>query len=169
MPFSLPETKPWIMDKVSEINPKTVLDVGAGNGTYLNLIREGLGASVDVTAVEIWEPYIKEYKLNDLYNTVLQEDVREVDNFSYDLVIFGDILEHMSEDDALAVWAKVQAQAKYAIIAIPTVHFPQGAYMGNPYEAHVKDDWTPTAVLEAFSGIVDHQVFQYTGAFLAKF
>lgn len=50
MGFSDPTNKPWTQAKIKELNPKTVLDVGAGQGVYLNLIRESLGSDVIVSA-----------------------------------------------------------------------------------------------------------------------
>ena len=75
--------------------------MGAGQGTYLNLIREGLGAGVIVNAVEVWQPYIDQFSLANRYDKLFNMDVREMINFKYDLVILGDILEHMSEADAV--------------------------------------------------------------------
>jgi hypothetical protein len=39
------------------------------------------------------------------------------------------------------------------VISIPIHHCPQGAWGGNPYEIHVKDDWTHQEVMESFPGI----------------
>ena len=61
MGFSDPTNKPWTQTKIIEINPKTVLDVGAGQGVYLDLIRSGLGDTVEVQAVEVWQPYIDQF------------------------------------------------------------------------------------------------------------
>lgn len=169
MGFSDPENKPWASEKIKEINPKSVLDVGAGQGVYLDLIRRDLGKNVNVVAVEVWKPYVDEFRLHQRYNQVIEMDVRDVENFFYDLVIFGDILEHMSEEDALKLWEKVSGQAKYAIISIPIVHYHQEAINGNPYEVHVEEDWTTDRVLEKFSNIVEYKEFSVTGVFIAKF
>lgn len=170
VPASNPETKPWIAEQILHIKPKTVLDVGAGKGLYLNLLYDVLGKeNVHVTAVEVWEDYIKFFMLKMRYNVLIKEDVRKMDDFSYDLVILGDILEHMSKEDAVALWDKVSTQAKYAVIAIPIIHHPQEAINDNPYEIHVKEDWSTQEVLDSFHGIVDHAEFSVCGAFLAKF
>jgi hypothetical protein len=90
-------------------------------------------------------------------------------SFEYDLVILGDILEHMSESDAINLWDKISKQAKYAIISIPIIHYHQDAINGNPYEVHVEEDWTVERVLEKFSHIVEHKKFEVTGTFIAEF
>jgi hypothetical protein len=169
MGYSNPENKPWAQKKIIELSPHTVLDVGAGQGTYLNLIRDGMGAEVVVDAVEVWQPYIDQFDLLNRYNKLFAMDVREMNSFDYDLVILGDILEHMSELDAISLWDKISKQAKYAIISIPIIHYHQDAINGNPYEVHVEEDWTLEKVLEKFSHIVEHKKFEVTGTFIAKF
>jgi cyclopropane fatty-acyl-phospholipid synthase-like methyltransferase len=170
MPVSNPETKPWIAKQLLALKPRTVLDVGAGKGLYLNLVYDVLGKhNVHVTGVEVWEEYVNFFMLEMRYDKLVKADVRDMQEFNYDLVILGDVLEHMSKDDALALWTKISKQAKYAVIAIPVVHHPQDAVNGNPFEVHVKEDWTTTEVLESFPGIIDHAEFSVCGAFLAKF
>lgn len=169
MPYSDPANKPWTAEKIKEINPSTVLDVGAGAGVYLDLIRENLGHNVSVTALEIWEPNVEKFNLASRYNNVIKEDVRNIDDFNYDLVIFGDVLEHMSEADAIKVWNKVSKQAGAAIISIPIIHYHQDAHEGNPYEIHVEEDWNPERVLNAFSNIVESKEFEVTGVYVARF
>jgi 2-polyprenyl-3-methyl-5-hydroxy-6-metoxy-1,4-benzoquinol methylase len=61
MGYSDPTNKPWTQAKIAELAPTTVLDVGAGQGVYLDLIRQALGAGVIVNAVEVWEPYMTSY------------------------------------------------------------------------------------------------------------
>jgi hypothetical protein len=169
MGYSNPENKPWAQQKIIELNPTTVLDVGAGQGTYLNLIRDGLGAGVMVNAVEVWQPYIDQFNLLNRYDKLFPIDVRDMDNFAYDLVILGDVLEHMSESDALILWEKISKQAKFAMISIPIIHYHQEAINGNPYEVHIEEDWTIERVLEKFSNIIEYKKFDVTGTFIAEF
>lgn len=169
MGFSDPTNKPWTQQKIIELNPKTVLDVGAGQGVYLNLIREGLGNDVIVTAVEVWPPYIEQFKLETRYDYLYPIDVREMISFDYDLVILGDILEHMTELDAINLWEKISKEAKCAIISIPIIHYHQDAINGNPYEIHVDEDWSTERVLKSFHSIIEHVEFPVTGVFVAKF
>lgn len=168
MPTSDRENEPWILERIISLNPATVLDVGPGMGKYGQMLKKHV-PTAHVDAVEAFEPYINHYGLPSIYNSVIVKDIREHDNFNYDLIIFGDVLEHMTEADAKKVWDKARAQAKYAIISIPTVHCPQGAWGGNPYEIHHEEDWTTERVLAAFPGIIENEDFTYTGAYLAKF
>ena len=169
MGFSDPTNKPWTQQKIVELNPKTILDVGAGQGVYLNLIRESLGDNPIVTAVEVWQPYIDQFNLENRYDYLYPLDVRELSSFEYDLVILGDVLEHMSEQDAIDLWDRISKQAKYAIISIPIIHYHQDAINGNPYEIHVDEDWNTERVLKSFHSIIEHVEFPVTGVFVAKF
>lgn len=169
MGFSDPTNKPWTQQKIVELNPKTILDVGAGQGVYLDLIRDVLGDDPIISAVEVWKPYIKKFNLENRYNNVYQIDVRELTNFDYDLVILGDILEHMKEEDAIDLWQKISKQAKYAIISIPIIHYHQGPINNNPYEVHIEEDWNTEKVLQKFHSIIEHIEFPITGVFVAKF
>lgn len=169
MGFSNPENKPWAAEKIAEINPRTVLDVGAGQGTYLDIVKSVSPDVVKVHAIEVWEPYIEQFNLRQRYDRVFRMDVREVVDFYYDLVIFGDVLEHMTEAEAIDVWRRVSSQARWAIIAIPIVHYHQDAINDNPYEVHVEEDWSEERVLDCFSNIVEYKIFEVTGTFIARF
>lgn len=169
MGYSDPTNKPWTKEKIIEINPKTVLDVGAGQGVYLDLIRDGLGAGVIVNAVEVWQPYIDQFNLENRYDKLFAMDVKDMNNFKYDLVILGDVLEHMSEESAVELWSRISQQARNAIISIPIIHYHQDAINGNPYEVHVEEDWNTERVLKTFNGIIEHKEFPVTGVFIAKF
>jgi hypothetical protein len=168
MPGSIPENRHWILNKILEINPETILDVGPGKGTYSDLIKDAPISPI-IDGVEIWEPYVANYNLLSKYNKITIKDVREHDDFNYDLVIFGDILEHMTKEDSIMVWEKVSKQARYAIISLPIVYYPQKHSHGNPYEAHVVDNWNHKDVMNTFSNIIDSSQKKVTGAYLAKF
>ena len=163
------ESKPLVMHWIKKINPTSVLDVGVGVGTYSILMRQENIFIPKIDGIEVWEPYIEKYDLNSKYNNIFNVDAREWKNWKYDLVIFGDVLEHMSKKEALAIWKKVSKNAKYAIISIPIIHCPQGDAENNPFEEHIKDDWTTKEVLESFSNIIDYHNFSVVGVYLAKF
>lgn len=119
-----------------------VWDIGAGEGTYADLML-GTPTWADAfwVAVEIWDPYIEKYELHRKYDAVLYQDARtlKMEDVPQDsLIIFGDVLEHMPEDDARALILKAKQHFRYILVSIPIVHAPQGEVNGNPYEAHVK-------------------------------
>ena len=75
----------------------------------------------------------------------------------------------MTKEEAIELWDKVSKTARYAIISIPIIHYPQGHEHGNPYEEHVKDDWSSEEVLETFSNIKEYKEFDITGVYIARF
>ena len=169
MSTSDPANKAWTIRQIAKLSPQSVLDVGPGEGHYLEFIKGFIGKHVKVDGVEVWQPYVEKFNLSERYDELCVKDVRDHDNFDYDLVIFGDVLEHMSEPDAVSVWEKASRQARYGLISIPIVHHPQGAHDNNPYEIHVEEDWSTQKVLEKFHSIVAYKEFRITGVFIADF
>ena len=149
--------KSTIVDWIKEINDiKTILDIGAGCGTYYDLFVDthNMLTESQWIAVEAWAPIVEKFSLKTKYQTVLTEDVRNLDWMTVpelDLVFMGDVLEHMTKDEAIAVVDKVMSKSRFGIISIPIIHWPQGIHEGNPFEVHVKDDWSMQEVSETFS------------------
>ena len=168
MPISSTEGKAEFVQFITDLKPDSILDIGAGKGIYGTLARIAHEVPV-IDAVEVWQPYIDEYNLKDLYNNVYNLDARDVDDFAYNVVIFGDVLEHMTKDEAVALWDKCSKEADYGIISIPIVHYPQGHIHDNPYEEHVKDDWTLQEVFNSFHSIYMLRAYDVVGVFYAKF
>lgn len=146
-------TRNWITEYKDEI--KRVLDIGAGSGTYYN--KFGIPGEVlsgaEWTGVEIWEPFVEKYKLKEKYDILINQDARTVDYAAlgkFDVAFAGDVLEHMTKEEAVLLVDALKKTCKRIIISIPIVHLPQGEYEGNPYEEHVKDDWSHTEVMETF-------------------
>jgi cyclopropane fatty-acyl-phospholipid synthase-like methyltransferase len=169
MPISSLDGKQLSMEWIKELGSKTILDVGAGLGLYYEFLKHEQVVFEKLDAIEVWEPYIEKYELKLKYNNVFNVDARQWNDWSYDLVILGDILEHMSKEEALTLWDNVSKHAKAAIISIPIIHYPQGHEHGNPYEEHIKDDWSSAEVLESFSHIIKHKEYDIVGVYLAIF
>jgi hypothetical protein len=96
-----------------------VTDVGAGSGTYRRLLAAE-AASAHWTAVEVWEPYVEEYALEQLYDEVFLGPVRDFDFIAArpDLVLFGDVIEHMTKDEAVRVVSRAVSAAHLGIAKI---------------------------------------------------
>ena len=168
MPISDQSNQPWVIETLQKLKLTSMLDVGAGAGTYAHIFAQHF-PQVERFAVEAWTPYINEFELQRIYTEVFNHDIREHLYFTYDIVIFGDVLEHMTKEEALIVWGKVAKKAKYALISIPIVHYPQDDVHGNPFERHVKDDWSHEEVLATFPQITDFTTSTIVGSYLATF
>lgn len=140
------EGKKFIYDIFKDIKPKKGLDLGCGSGTYARLFPE-----LDWTGIEIWQPYVDKFSLDRLYERFVLADVREwVPDDRYDIAVAGDVLEHMKEEEAIKVFSNLISCANVVIVSLPVVHYPQEIIGGNPYEAHVVDDWSVEKVINAF-------------------
>jgi len=162
MSFSLKsgkaETLAWFKSNESTI--KTVVDIGAGSGTYIKLIKEEAQCCVDANwiGVEIWKPYIEEFKLETRYTQIINQDIRTVDwtTLNPDVVIAGDVLEHMTKQQAVELVDRILSVAKTLIVSIPIRYMPQDEHAyENPHEAHIKDDWSHDEVMDTWG----HYIF----------
>lgn len=157
MPHSDAQGKPWALSTYLEIQPATIIDIGPGAGTYAKLMRPHHEAHW--IGIEAWAPYIAEYGLDDLYDIVHVADARLIDwswfSTVSDLIIIGDVLEHMTTRHASVLLDRLKRHAGNLLVSIPVLHLDQGAIGGNPFERHV-DHWTYEAMLaELGTGVVD--------------
>ncbi len=166
---SAAEGKEWLRRQLLDMQPTSILDVGAGSGTYRLLLGDAL-PNCTWTAVEAHEPYIERFGLRHLYDNVLCVDV----NFLYylpvpqhDVTIFGDVLEHMERAAAVRVWKVERATARKALLlSLPIVPYPQEALEGNEYERH-RATWTHEQVLAELPGITDFALGTIVGVYRA--
>lgn len=123
----------------------TCLDVGACDGKWYDLV----GDYLTMDAIEIFEPYVVKNNLRRKYNSVLIGDIIKAEYQYYDLIIFGDVLEHMSVEDSQKVLEYAKPRCKDLIIAVP-FELKQGAINGNRNEIHIQDDLTPEVFNERY-------------------
>lgn len=137
MPYSADENKEWMKLRFQEIGPASVVDIGPGSGAYSNLLRS---AGCEWKAIEAWGPYVSQFSLFDKYDHVVIADVRHCDLYSVhvkpDLVIAGDVLEHLSKDEAICVIGRLKSWGRNLLVSIPNDDYPQGPHEGNWFEIH---------------------------------
>lgn len=124
-----------------------ILDIGAGIGTYSDLLKEHGYNNID--AVEAFEPYVSQYRLSKKYNNVFIGDVTKlpIDFSSYDLIILGDVLEHIEIESAINLIGRISETQ--SIIAVP-FESSQDSHFGNDYEIHQQNDLTAINFFERF-------------------
>lgn len=172
MPGSSEIGKQWTMDwiKNNESKIKKVIDLGVGGGTYRWMSKNnGLLNEAEWTGVEVWKPYIEKFNLIDQYDSLINKDIRKL-SFKkigrFNLAILGDVLEHMTKEEAIDVVNNCLENCDRVIISLPITHFPQGEYEGNKYEIHIKDDWSDKEVRESFPNIIEGYVHQPIGVYI---
>jgi len=135
------EVKEYLENRYGDIR---VLDVGAGDGKWGKLLKYK-----EMDGVEVFKPNIEKYHLEDIYRTVYNEDIRDFKYGWYDLVIFGDVLEHLEVEEAQEVLRYACQHSKEVLVAVP-YEYKQGIEYGNVYEIHKQDDLTPEIMKERY-------------------
>lgn len=172
MPSSSKKGKDIIVSWASQLeNINLILDIGCGEGTYPILLKETNKIFLNSTwyGVEAWEPYIEEFDLTSKYDKLINRDARklsweEMPNF--DLVICGDVLEHMTKEQSQDLIDKCLRQTRFILISIPIKRHPQDDINGNPFERHIKDDWSHAEVLNSFPCIKYSSTHNKIGVYL---
>lgn len=93
-------------------------------------------------AVEVWKPYIDQYNIGSIYNSVLNENIMDIyKKIKWKVWIFGDILEHLSVKDAQEIIEHLKSHWYIIYVQIPYM-YPQDEAFGNKYEIHLQPDLT---------------------------
>lgn len=162
MPSSDPITIPKVLRLVELIQPKSILDVGCGNGRYGFLFREILDWNYGRMAQGDWETYIfaldaeKDY-FSTIHHYVYHNGFAEewlswdpapllrqlseagkVGQPIFDLIFLGDVLEHFPEGKWQRALMKAKQFSKFTIVVCPNWHgsIAQEAWGGNEFERH---------------------------------
>ena len=138
MPFSVGVFDEKLKEHIAKINPKTTLDVGSGAGKNVMLCRNVLPNSI-IESIEPTMEYVEQYELNQkcdkVYNLSVQDYVNQHASNRYDLVIFGDVLEHFFRSEAIDYLDYFLYRSKWVIAVWPT-NLPQDAWGENHFEIH---------------------------------
>lgn len=160
MPSSSLVVAPAVMHYLWEARPADrpirVVDVGPGWGKYATLIREYIDSDAEISAIEKWEGYIDEHRLDVLYDAVIPIDVLDLIGpltgsdpetedveialdlvVAADVVLLVDVVEHLEKRQALRL---LDALPGYVIVCTPRDFFHNPAHLPEP-ERHVSH-WT---------------------------
>lgn len=172
MPTSSPLVIGDVIHLVASAPHARVLDVGPGWGKYAVLIREYMNEKPDrLDAVEAHGPYITEHNLPVLYDHVYTGDVCDLPPQVidlYDLVLMVDVLEHLTDEDAIALLQRVPGRV---VICTPMEFFSNGP--GLPSSETHRSHWPLERLqqLGASGELGRHLEVGYTihGGVLARF
>lgn len=135
----------WIKDHFEE--KATCLDVGPCDGKYANL----LDGYLTIDACEIFAPNIENHRLRWIYREVFNADIKDLYYEWYDLIIFGDVIEHMTVEDAQTAIRYAWDRCHDMIIAVPWLYTQDEMY-GNKWEKHLQPDLTPKVFEQRYPG-----------------
>lgn len=163
MPRSDPEGRDWVVQHYQTTTAPIVIDLGAGEGTYSDLLR-GWRPETWWVGVEIYDPYITRFELWRKYDAVLNRDARDINFPACPFILLaGDVLEHMPRSDALDILYRAKEHAEAIMVSVPVVEYPQHGH-DNPHEAHM-DQWSFAGMYDA----IGPKVHGWRGATLGRF
>lgn len=139
MPTSAVENKNIAKDWIDTLNPKHVLDIGVGKGTYSDLARTPEQTWI---GIEAYYPYVQEFDLDGKYDDIIIGDARYIDYNKLpkqDLIIIGDMIEHMEKQQAKDLLTELLDHTRHILICFPVQHLDQHDDR-NPFEDHI-DHW----------------------------
>ncbi len=143
MPFSSGIYLPEVNKILSKIKVERFLDIGAGNGKYGALVQQTHPNSHRI-GLEIEEAYIQTYGLQHYYQELWCMSVEDLisakPNEDYDLIIFGDTIEHLRKSVGIDLLNFLIYHTKYLLVLFPE-QLLQGAWEGHQQEAHISV-WT---------------------------
>ncbi len=148
MPTSRPYHLSWLCDRVLQLKPKSILDVGVGFGTKGMLFREYTDVwngdyfdwKVKIDGVEIFDKYITPLQKG-IYDHIYKGNILDViDTLGYyDLIYMGDVIEHLTKEEGLELLRKLKLRCKNLIIVTPVEVSVQGDIYDNKNEAHLSE------------------------------
>lgn len=159
MPSSRYDTIPFVLDIVTELKPRSILDIGIGTGKWGMLFREYLDTwnidkpYADRKLVLIGVEAFTEYSnpVWEVYDKVITKDINKIlengrDDFmfndiklnSFDMVFMGDVIEHFEKEEAKQLLDKLNF--KHIIIITPLEVLEQPAVYDNQFEIH-RSEW----------------------------
>lgn len=130
------ESIQWIKKNIPK--DAKILDVGFGCAIYARLLRHEGYKYID--GVDVYESGIYELKLDKYYNNIFISDILDFYFDYYDLIILGDVLEHLSLSDGknlLEEWIK-QDKTSNILISVP-YELKQQPTEENKHEEHLQD------------------------------
>lgn len=147
MPYSNPTSIPTVLHFTESARPRRVLDIGVGVGAYGLLLRTHLDIAFERYRREQWQlkldgleifPDYRNPVWDYAYDHIHLGDVRTMDfpRDTYDLVLINDVLEHLTDVEAVACLNRLLTWAPTVIATTPHSHIEQGAWGGNPHETH---------------------------------
>lgn len=178
MPYSSPHLDDTLAGWVRGNIPRdfVLLDIGAGAGKFSQIFTEYV-----MDAVEFFLPYHNTFGLAKKYRNVfgmtIQEFVTSVGLSGYGGVVMGDVLEHLSVEDAQFVVSSLYASKVSFIIKVPfmmeQVMTPEvleahPEVVGNHLEDHLQPDLTNDVMLQRYPELKPLIFDEFFGIYISR-
>lgn len=163
-----PEILKYILENVKKND--RILDVGFGSGLYCKMLRAFNYKNID--GIDIYDKNIVEMGLDKIYDHIYIEDILDFDFEYYDLIIFGDVLEHIELDSAKHLLSRIIEEDKcnHIIISIPYEYEQEEVY-GNEYEIHLQSDVNEEFMEKHYPylKLIDSSIIPQRGSIIATY
>ena len=153
----------FILEFIHNLNPRTILDVGAGFGRWGFLCRCHFGGGISLTVnapqplrIDAVEAFARNVNpvYEAVYNRTFVGDARDIvpKAGEYDVVICSHMVEHLDKEDGRRLMAEMRRHARMALIlAFPFNDPLRGPIEGNEFESHrstwVREDFRDSDAL----------------------
>lgn len=140
MPYSGPEFKNALAQIIESIKPTRALDIGVGAGTIGEIVKrhhhpcEVFGIEVEASYAQKFKKYWEAAYVSVEIGNAVELSIGMAEK-RWDVVIFGDVLEHMWKHDALALLGFWQRRSKW-VVAIWPNGYEQDAVDSKTSEIH---------------------------------
>lgn len=133
-----------------------IIDVGPGDGKWGFALGNYFK---NVHSVEAHENYIHLYNLKEIYTNTFNMNVMDFNFEGYDVVIMGDVFEHLSKSECHQLLDKIKDVVNEIIIIVPFEYANNADYSGeydpingenNPYGFHQQEDLTPEIMADRY-------------------
>lgn len=158
----------YILDNVKK-NEK-ILDVGFGSGIYCKMLRAFNYKNIE--GVDVYNKNISEMGLDQIYDQIYIENILDFDFKYYDLIIFGDVLEHIELEHAKNLLSSYinENKCNRIIVSIP-YEYEQDEVYGNRYEKHLQSEVNKEFMEEHYPylKLIDLSIMPHTGGYIATY
>ncbi|KKU59361.1 MAG: hypothetical protein UX81_C0010G0024 [Parcubacteria group bacterium GW2011_GWA2_47_12] len=144
MPYSSHVFDNAVAEIVKLVQPRSLLDLGAGAGKYGLMIKE-LDSSIETVAIEIEKDYIERFNLRSIYKQVWNISIYDLIHpkyfdLNFDVVMIGDVLEHLKKSDGVNLLNFLIYRCRWIIVEFPH-RYLQNSVDNYVSEAHISV-WT---------------------------
>lgn len=139
--LKLPFSYMWLL-KVSIGHARTILDLGCGDGTLMELLSRG--ENWQITGIDIYGKDIESAGKRNVYKRLIKGDLLKTiskNNLKskYDVVFFSQVIEHVTRNQGEKILSEIEKLAKKRIIIGTPRGFmeqPHEFLDDNPYQVH---------------------------------
>lgn len=144
--LKLPFSYMWLL-KAAIGDAKTVLDLGCGDGTLMELLSKG--EKWQITGIDIYKEDVEVARKRNVYKNLIRGDLLKTLNSNslqskYDVIFFSQVIEHVTRSQGEKILSAIEKLARKRIIVGTPRGFmeqPHEFLDDNPHQVH-KSGWS---------------------------